>query len=182
MAYQGNPYEPVAKMGQHMLVWSRAAWHGYRVDYTEPLPLSSQSVVDFGNVAASGTIAAALIQTLRLDEGNVVEIWMKPLADIEIMLWLLQGQQKFRIKNAGFRVSLATGLVDPYYEGSRFYCLGKDQDPYIEIRNPSAYAEDALVAFWGNKYLVKAVSADEEKGMIEGRIAAARVVAEARVS
>lgn len=182
MAYAGNPYAPIVKMGEHLLVWSRASWHGYVANYIEPLPLSSQSIVDFGNVAASGAIAAALVQTLRLDDFYLVEIWMRPLTDVEIMLWLLQGQQKFRIKQAGFRVSLQTGLVDPYWESTRFYCLGKDQDPFIEIRNPSGYAEDAIVAFWGNKYLIKAVPEDMEQQMIAGARPAARVVAEARIS
>jgi hypothetical protein len=178
-----NPYAPVAKMGENLLVWSRGAWQARVITYIEPLPASSPLVLDFGSVAASSTITSAIATSIRQDDGYLVELWMRPLDDIEIVLWLLQGQQKFRIKEVAARVSLLTGITDPYWHTSRFAVLDRDNDPYIEIRNPTAYAlGSTLVAFWGNKYLVNEVSSDKARQMLSGQIPATRVVAQARVS
>lgn len=183
MANNGvNPYAPVVKMGEHLLVWTQNKWKGYTADYIEPMPASSPLVVDFGNVAAAGTIAMAVPQSLRLDENYLMQWWMRPLTDIEIVLWVLAGQAKSRIKNAQARASLLTEFDDPRYLSTEFWVIGKDLDPNIEIRNASGYATDALVSFWGNKYLIRAVEPTLEKLMIDGQRAATKVLAEARVA
>ncbi len=183
MPYLGNPYEPIAQMGQNMMVYSNATWGAYVIDYVEPLAASSALTVDYGAVAAGGMVAATLAQSLRLDDGYLVELWMRPIEDFEIVLWLRQGQQKFRIKNAQARIGYQTALMDPMFLSSKFYVLGKDRDPYIEVRNPRPYVlGSSNVSFWGNKYLLVAPSPGLARKMLDGDAPATRIVAESRVA
>ena len=176
-------YKPIAKMGENLLVWSGNAWHGYVIDYQEHLPLASPSIIDFGAVAASGTVASSLVASLQLELGYLIQMWMKPLDDIEIVLWLVQGQQRFRIRDTGFRVSIFTGIDDPHWLTTEFAAIGTIHDPYLEIRNPSAYAlATSLIAFWGNKYIIKKADVKLEAAMLSGDKPASRIVAEAKIA
>ena len=176
-----DPYKPIAKMGENLLVWSQGNWHGYTIAYHERLPLASPSIVDFGAVAASGTVNSSLVNSLQLASGYLIQMWMKPLDDLEIVLWLQRGTQKFQIRDTGFRVSLLSGIDDPQWLSTEFAAIGTIHDPYIEIRNPSAYAlVTSLVAFWGNKYLVTKADEALEAAMLSGAKPASRIVAEAK--
>jgi len=153
--YGAGPIEPVARIKDWVEVWSQGAWTRYQVEYIEPLPRSQQLVQDFGAVAANGSVVTTLVNNLRLDDNHLLQVRFAPLDDVECALWLQSGQARYYIKFVQDRVSLYTGILDPYWATTQFFILGKDRDPYIQVFRRGDYAATvSRVAFWGFRYIL----------------------------
>jgi hypothetical protein len=126
------------------------------IEYIEPIVPGSAMVQDFGPIAAGATLANAIVGILRLDDNNLLQVRWRPLDDVEGVLWLQRGQAKFTIKYVTSRVTLFTGASDPAWATTQFWVLGKDRDPYVEVRNNTAYSYgQSRFAFWGYRYILR---------------------------
>lgn len=155
--YEPGVIQPVVQIGENLGIWSDSKWLYFKTDYIEPVPRSSQSVVNFGALAAAATIGKALVQILRLESLQLLHLRFEPLDDVELVLWEKGGAQRFINRSFTARISLLTCLRDPYLATTTFFVLGRDKDPFIEVFNPSiTYARaQSRAIFWGYRYILQ---------------------------
>lgn len=141
---------PCFEEGDVAVVWTQADYRIVRMTYVEPLPASLPFRQDLGAVNAGATIQKTLITGIQLQENQLLQCRIKPLDDIDLLLWLQQGQAKFWIRNSQGRISLLTQLVDPAWVSSTFFVMSKDKDLFVEVRNLTDYnLNQARVQLWG---------------------------------
>lgn len=149
---------------QNLAVWSMGRWHYYNVDYTEPMPLSTQSIVDFGAQTAGARDALTELTVFDVDEHQLLQLRFFPLDDVEARLWLTRSQGKFTARGLHAEVSLMTRGVDPYFETTEFNILGRDRNAFFEVRNVGDYTlAQGRLQFWGHKYILRPLQNIVEK-------------------
>lgn len=168
--------EPRLKVGDYVAVFTQGAMLYHQVLYREGIPRSSPTTINFGAVAANGTVAKALALAMQMDENQLLQARLTPLDDIEIVPWELQSQGRFALRNIQARVSLFTKEHDPDLETTEMFVMGSQRDLYLEIRNPTGYAlGQSRVAFWGHRYILTNPSKEKPPVvtyvMAEGRAA-----------
>ena len=92
--YDNGPISPIAKIKENLSVWSRGAWHHYNIDYIEPIPRSSPTVVNMITAPATtigiyGTISKRLVAFLQVADLELLHMRWEPLDDVEGVLWEL---------------------------------------------------------------------------------------------
>lgn len=148
--------EPHILPKQNIAVWSQGRWQHFNADYIESIPASSQTVVNLGAIAASGTIAQTELTTFDVDEHQLLQLRWYPLDDVEGILWLTRSQGKFATRGVQSRVTHMSRAADPYLATTEFNILGRDRNAFVEVRNRSAYAlGQARFLFWGYKYVLQ---------------------------
>lgn len=162
--YDNGPISPIVKIKENFSVWTMGTWKHFVVDFIEPMPRSSQMVVDLlatsgaTTLAANGTISKQLMNILLLSSGEFLQLRYEPIDDIECVLWEQASQGRNSTRGTHARVTLTTPMRDPYLATSSFYIIGKDLDPQMEIRNPQGVAiSSARVVFWGYRYLISSL-------------------------
>jgi len=142
---------------QNLAVWQGGRFDYNSVEYIEPLPLSSQSIVDYGAAAANGTIAAVELTIFNVQGDNeLIQVRPFPIDDIEIIVWLQRSQGKFATRGMQARVSKLTRAIDPYLRSAEFNLKGTNNNPFVEVRNPGDYAyAQARVWFAAKRYILR---------------------------
>jgi len=159
--YDSGPIQPLLKFKENYAIRYRGLYRYYRADYIEGITPSSQSLVDMVQVAgatqiaANGTIAKQVVNTLQLNEGELLHLRWEPLDYVEGILWEPAGSSKFQTRNIQSRVDPMTKFHDPWLCSTTFWILGNQLDANIEVRNPIAVAvPHARFQFWGWRYLL----------------------------
>jgi len=167
--YDNGPISPVARIKDNLGIWSENKWLWYQIAFIEPVPRSSPFMVDMvaasGAVtfAAYGTIAKQNIPALLMNDLEMLHLRWEPLDDVEGMLWELSGQSRFSPRGGHARVSLFTGLMDPYLATTTFYIIGKDKEMMLEVRNPNPVALPmARFVFFGYRYILEKLAKEPD--------------------
>lgn len=186
--YDTGPIAPVAKIKENLSIWTLGQWSHNRIEFIEPIPWSSQMVVEMvvasgaTTLAANGTIAARIPAILLLNASNFLHLRWQPLDDVEGVLWEQASVGRFVTRGVHSRVTMFTAERDPYLATTTFFIMGKDRDPQIEVRNPNPVAlATARFIFWGYRYILK--TWDDPmmiKAIEEGRTPSTWVPAEGR--
>ena len=174
--YDSGPISPVAKFKENLSVFTLGQWSHYRVDFIEPMPWSSQMVVEMvvasgaTTVAANGTIAQRLVAILQLTDNNLLQLRWQPLDDVEGVLWEQAGTGRFVTRGVHSRVDLFTVTRDPYLSTTTFFIIGKDRDMNLEVRNPRPVAQAlARFVFFGFRYVLSPLDSASVQAIEEGR-------------
>lgn len=180
--YDGGVIAPVAKIKENLSIYSLGRYTHYRIDFIEPMPWSSQMVVEMvvasgaTTIAANGTIAQRLPAILTLNDNNLLHLRWQPLDDVEGVLWEQASVARYATRGVHSRVDLSTTTKDPYLSTTTFFILGKDRDMNLEVRNPRPVAQAlARFVFFGFRYVLMPWKDEEKgqeviKGIVEGRI------------
>lgn len=147
--------DPVARKGENLEVWSQGQLMYYTVDFVEPLPAGSRSVIDFGSLTAGNKTQKAVQSLLQVDKDHLLQVRMFPIDDVEVELWQLSGNARFNEKNWFARVTRFTPFFDPDGRTTEFFVNGKDRDAQFVVNNPrSAALSSSRVMFWGFRYVL----------------------------
>ncbi len=175
--YDGGVIAPVAKIQENLSIFTVGHYVHYKIKYIEPMPWSSQMVVEAvvasgaTTLAANGTIAQQLVNILLLNDNNLLQLRWQPLDDVEGILWEQGGTARYVTRGVHSRVDLATVTRDPYLATTTFFILGKDRDMNLEVRNPRAVAQAvARFVFFGYRYVLKPLDDITARGIEEMRI------------
>ncbi|MCX6022503.1 MAG: hypothetical protein NTZ05_12380 [Chloroflexi bacterium] len=148
-------FPPKADVDDELKIYTKNTFAYYRVDFVEGMPPGSQGVIDFGAIAANGTITKTAQSLLQLDDGFLVQIRYRPLDDVELQLWQLGNSGRHYTKNWHARVTAFTARGNPDFSQTEFWVLGKDRDAQIAAINPRPTAlARSRTEFWGWRYLV----------------------------
>jgi len=175
--YDGGVIAPVAKIQENLSIFTLGHYVHYKIRFIEPMPWSSQMVVEMVvasgavTIAANGTIAAQLVAILQLNDNNLLHLRWQPLDDVQGILWEQSSVGRFVSRGVHSRVDLFTATRDPYLATTTFFILGKDRDMNLEVRNPRPVAQAlARFVFFGYRYVLKPLDEATAKGIEEGRI------------
>ena len=132
------------------VVYTQSSYRPLLITYVEPLPASVPLRQDLGAVNAGATVTQTLITGIQLNEKMLLQCRIKPIDDVDLILWLQRGVAKFWIRNTHARVNLGTGLLDPSWKSTTFWVIAKDKDLYVEARNLSDYnLNQCRLQIWG---------------------------------
>lgn len=164
--YDSAPIQPVAKIKENLSIWSRGKWAHFKIEYIEPIPRSSPTVVEMVTASGAttigiyGTIAKQVVTILQLNELEFLHLRWEPLDDMEGVLWHLASMAKFATRSVHARVTPFTALSDPNLATTTFFILGKDRDMNLEVRNPNPVAlPQARFVFFGYRYMLEPLEA-----------------------
>lgn len=162
--YDAGPIQPVAKIKENLSVFTVGQWAHYKIENIEPLPRSTQNMVEM--VVASGatillaygTIARRIVAILQLNQLEFIHLRWEPIDDVEGILWQQAGTGRFATRSMHSRVTRYTSARDPYLATTTFWILGRDRDMQLEVRNPNpANLPQARFVFWGFRYKLSAL-------------------------
>lgn len=160
--YDNGPISPVAKIKEKLTIWSQNEWMNYDIDFIEPVPRSNAFTVDFvaaagaTTIAANGTVNKQITQVLLMNTDELLHLRWEPLDHVEGRLWELAEAARFAPRGGQARVSLMTGIRDPYLATTTFFILGPNKDAQIEVLNPNPVALPvARFVFFGYRYTLK---------------------------
>ncbi len=166
-AYKIGPMEPIAEVGENILVVDRESYRLYTVAFLEPIsashPFVANAVVAPAVILAAGAVAPVLSTTNILDmqNGQLGQFRMYVLDDIGVEFLQPQSLTRFGTLNQQARVNAFNRLKDPCDHLTEFFVFEQDR-PFLRVTNPTQYAlNQARVAFYGYKYVLSgADSAD----------------------
>lgn len=159
--YDSGPIAPIAKIKENLTIWTRGKWVHFNINYIEPIPRSSPTVVEMVTAPATtiplyGTIAKRLVAILQLNDLEFLHLRWEPLDDMEGVLWQLSSQARFTTRSVHARVTRYTTIRDPYLATTTFFILGRDKDMNLEVRNPNPVAlPHARFVFFGYRYMLE---------------------------
>jgi len=162
--YSQGPIAPICQIKEHLAIWSEARWIGFEAELIEPIPRSSQFVIDLiaiagvGILAPIGTIASQLIPQLQVSANELFHARFFVLDDIEAQLWQLSNMARFAPRGGQAGVNLFTPVYDPWLATTTFWVLGGagDKDARVGCTNiGGAILGQARVGFFGYRYILK---------------------------
>jgi len=162
--YNQGPITPVCQIGEHLAIYSTTQYLGFQVDFIEPVPRSSQFVVDLvaeagvGFLAPSGAIAGQLLPELQVHSNELGHFRWFAIDDIEGQLWQLSNMARFAPRGGQAGINLFTPIFDPWLATTTFWVLGGlgDKDARIGCTNISgAIIGQARFGFFGYRYILK---------------------------
>ncbi len=159
--YDNGPISPVARIKDHISVYTAKKWSHYEIAYAEPWPRSSPLRVDMVAlsgavvIAANAILAKRLVPIVQVTDGEMLQLRFLPLDDVEAVIYEQSGTAKFNSRNTHARVNMTTGLHDPYLATTTTFVLGYQRDLNIEIQNPNPVPiNQARLQFWGFRYVL----------------------------
>jgi hypothetical protein len=176
--YDNGPISPVCKIFENIGILSGGNWEYHTVQFIEPLPRSGPLVADLvaisGNTTIPGTVGGIvgtinqqLVQFLRMNEGELLHLRFEPIDDVDVLIAETGSIGRFTTNFVRARVTRFTAFRDPNLATTTFFVVGQDNDPYIEVRNPTPVAQPmARVAFWGFRYVINEVLTAKPTGPI----------------
>jgi len=162
--YDSGVISPVAKIKENLAVRTQGQWEYFQIDYIEPIPPTPDSTVELittsgaTNLAAGGTITKQLYTVIQSTNSELLHLRFMPLDyGMEVLIWELAGQAKFKTRNIHARVDYNSYLLDPTFNMTTFFVLGRN-DANIELRNAStAVIPMARLKFWGFRYNLRSL-------------------------
>lgn len=162
--YSQGPIAPVCQINEHLAIWSEARWIGFQAELIEPIPRSSNFIVDLiaialvGVLAPTATIASQLLPILQCNANELFHARWYVLDDIEGQLWQLSNMARFAPRGGQAGVNLFTPLYDPWLATTTFWVLGGlgDKDARVGCTNiGGAILGQARLGFFGYRYKLK---------------------------
>jgi len=168
--YDNGPISPIARIKDTISVYTAKKWSHYQIAYIEPWPRSRPLIVEMVALSgaviipANGAIAKRLVPILQVSDGEMLHVRFEPLDDVEGVVWEQSGTGKFNSRNTHARVSMVTGLRDPYLATTTFFILGLSRDMNLEAQNPNPVAlNQARFQFFGYRFVLDTLSPDLSK-------------------
>lgn len=162
--YSQGPIAPVCGIKQHLAVWSDNQWLGFEAALIEPIPRSSNFIVDLiaialvGVLAPTATVGSQLLPAIQVNGNELFHARMYVLDDIEAQLWQLGNVARFSPRGGQAGVNLFTPFYDPWLATTTFWVLGGlgDKDARVGCTNiGGAVLGQARVGFFGYRYRLK---------------------------
>lgn len=151
-----------------VVVYTSGTRKPYRVEYVEPLPASVPLRQNLGAVNAGATVQKVLITGIQLNDNVLLQCRIKPIDDIDLLLFLQQGTAKFWIRNSQATVNLFTQIVDPEWKTTTFFVMGRDKDLYVQVNNVTQYnLVQSRLQVWGWRANVTPLDDDTHKWRID---------------
>lgn len=162
--HDNGPISPMAKIKENLALWTEGGWEFNRIEYIEPLPLSSPMVVEVitaapawgTTLAANGTIAKRVVAILQPAKNELLHLRWFPIDDVEGVLWEKASKGRFVARQVQARVTRFSGLYDPFLATTTFWVIGENRDMNLEVRNPNpVIIASARFAFFGYRYILE---------------------------
>ena len=162
--YSQGPIAPSCRIKEHLAIWSEARWIPFQAKLIEPIPRSSNFVVDLivisgvGFLAPTAAVAAQLIPAIQVNSTELFHARMYVLDDIEAQLWQLTNMARFAPRGGQAGVNLFTPVYDPWLATTTFWVLGGagDKDARVGCTNiGGAVLGQARVGFFGYRYILE---------------------------
>jgi len=182
--YDSGVISPVAKIKENLAIRTQGQWEYFQIDYIEPIPPTPDSTVELivasgaTNLAAGGTITKQLYNVIQSATNELLHLRFMPLDyGMEVLIWELAGQAKFKSRNIHARVDYNSYLLDPTFSMTTFFVLARN-DANIELRNAStAVIPMARLKFWGFRYNLRSLANENHpqwQMLKQGDVATAR--------
>lgn len=161
--YSAGPMAPVCQIREHLAIWTENTWKGFFVEWIEPMPRSSNFIIDLiaiagaAPLAANGTVTGQLLNILRVNGNELSHNRFFVIDDIEAQLWELSNMARFNPRGGQAGVNLFSPAYDPWLATTTFWVLGGpgDKDARIGCTNISgAVLPQARVGFFGYRYVL----------------------------
>lgn len=161
--YSSGPMAPMCQIKEHLAIFTDYSWHGFAVEWAEPVPRSSPFIVDLVDVTGAGTLVPGqtvqgqILGILQQDSNDLGHYRWFVLDDIEGQLWQLSNMARFSPRGGQAGVNLFTPMYDPWLATTTFWVLGGlgDKDARIGCTNISgATIPQARIAFFGYRYIL----------------------------
>ena len=163
--YDSGPIQPIAKIKENLSIWTNQLWEHYNIEYIEPIPRSSPTIVEMVTasgavtIAANGMIAKQVVAILQLADDEFFHLRWEPIDDMEGVLWEQASKGRYAARSVHARVNRFTGLRDPYLATTTFWILGRNRDMNLEVQNPNPVAlPQARFVFFGYRYILARLS------------------------
>ena len=164
--YDNGPISPIAKIKENLAVWTNQVWEHFNIEFIEPIPRSSPTVIEMvvasgaTTILANGQIAKQIVALLQLADMEFLHLRWEPLDDMEGVLWEQASRGRYASRSVHARVNRFTGARDPYLATTTFWILGQNRDMNLEVRNPNPVAmPQARFVFFGYRYILKRLTA-----------------------
>ena len=152
---RSGPIEPVARVGEYVLLADRQGYRLFTVAFVEGLPPSHALTANIGALAAGATSAPfSLTNLLDMQYGELGQFRARVLDDFHAILLQPQAVQRWGTMNQTSRLNAFGRLYDPCDHLSEFYIF-EDQRVWLTAQNPTGYAlAQARVSFYGVRYVL----------------------------
>ena len=163
--FKPGPIEPVAQVGQNLLVIQTTKYRLYQVAYTEQVYLSHPLVVNLGAPAAGVVLADFNTNTvLDMQDGELIQLRAFVLDDIHVVMLQPLAVTRGITQNVQARLNAFLAQKDPCHHTTEIFIFG-DQRIFLRGQNPTLYAlAQARVAFYGIRYVLAGSSGPATKG------------------
>ncbi|RJQ43382.1 MAG: hypothetical protein C4534_08270 [Gaiellales bacterium] len=158
-AFRPGPIAPVAKPGENVLLVALNHYSLYEIAYIDTFPVSGQTIIDVGALAASFTPAGSNANsspTLDLGAGQLGQWRFQVLDDIVVSV-AQPAAARHSLRLAPSNISAFTHLMHPDDEPTEMFTFEQQLDTSIAftVRNPRpvAIAQSRLM-FYGLKYIL----------------------------
>ena len=151
-----GPIEPVADIGENLLLVGRGAYYLYKVAYIEPLSLSCPLIVNLGAIASGAVVNNFNTQNiLDMQDGSLAQLRAFVLDDIHVQVAQPQAVIRGVTRNITARWTAFSKIYDDCDHLSEFFIASMDR-PYLTATNPTgANLAQARIAFYGYKYVLE---------------------------
>lgn len=151
-----GPIEPVADVGENILLVGRGAYYLYKIAYVEPLSLSFPLVVNVGAIAAGAVVNNFNTQNvLDMQDGGLAQLRAFVLDDIHVQVAQPQAVVRGANRNVTARWTAFNKLYDECDHLSEHFIASIDR-PFLTVTNPTgANLAQARIAFYGFKYILE---------------------------
>ena len=153
-------FEPVARIGENLLVLPKEKYGYYKVTAIEPIPII---IKDFGAINAESESKDTAITEVELNEDEIGQFRFIPLDDIEVEIKQPLANARGFTKTVVTRVSKLSAQLDPTLKHTEVFTI-EDEKLYFKIKNPSkSNISRSRVAIFGWKFKVKELKAKPQK-------------------
>lgn len=153
-----GPIQPVAEVGENLLLVDNAAYHLYQVAYRNSVPPSHPFVAEAS--AGAGLAAGGRIQAfntnniLDLNEGQVGQFRAYVLDDVHVRINQPAATARQAVGQLVATFNAFSKLQDPHDALTEFFSF-EDVRPILDITNPTGYVlVQVRIAFYGFRYIL----------------------------
>jgi cysteinyl-tRNA synthetase len=126
--------EPIALVGENLLVLPERKYGYYKVEWLEEI----QDVdYDFGSIAAESETEETEVSNLYMSDGEIGSWMIKPIDDVEVKVSQPSAIGRYKTKEVKTSIKAATELRK---RGILF--VWEDEKVYFTVKNPTKYPLD----------------------------------------
>jgi hypothetical protein len=126
--------EPIALVGENLLVLPKEKYGFYRVDWLEELQDIDK---DFGSTASESEQSEVEASNLYVSDGEIGSYIIKPIDDVEVKVSQPSAMGRWRTKEVKTALKAATEL-----RTRGFIFIWEDEKAYFTVKNPTKYTLD----------------------------------------
>ncbi len=154
-AYSAAPIEPVVEVGQKILTFDREAYRLYDIAFIEPIAPSGTLIINGGALAAGAQTAVINTQAVLDNQyGQLSQIRLRVLDDIQVTLLQPQALTRFTLRNVNANINVFSRLADPTDHLTETYIM-EDDRLFMRMMNPRTVAiAQSRALCYGFKYVL----------------------------